>query len=52
MGGNTKGTLTEKDLQEIQKTAASLDYGTITLVFQKGVLIQIERNEKKRVNRD
>ena len=36
-------------IQQIQKIAETIRYGSITLVFQDGVLIQIDRNEKIRV---
>jgi hypothetical protein len=37
-------------LKHLIKTAAGLQYGTITLVFHEGRVIQIERNEKLRIS--
>jgi hypothetical protein len=37
-------------LRRLEKAAAGLQYGTITLVFHAGKVIQIERNEKLRLN--
>lgn len=42
----------DDQLKYIQKIADDIRYGTITLVFQDGVLIQIEHNEKVRVQRN
>lgn len=36
-------------VKQIQELAETIRYGTITLVFQDGILIQIEKNEKIRV---
>jgi len=45
-----EGNLTPAQLQKIQQLAASLRYGSITLLFQDGVLIQIDKNEKIRLS--
>ncbi len=48
--GETKRTpITKEQIELIQKQAEGLRYGTLSLVFQDGVLIQIDRNEKMRV---
>ena len=48
---NTKREpITEQQLLQIQKLAKNLRFGSITLVFQDNVLVQIERNEKIRVS--
>lgn len=36
-------------LQKIEQLAGSLRYGSINLIFQDGVLIQIEKSEKFRI---
>lgn len=43
--------ITPWQLQQIEQLAQGLRYGSITLVFQDGVLIQLDRNEKIRVSR-
>lgn len=47
-----KTVLSEQQIQQIQKMAEGIRYGTLTLVFQDGRLIQLERNEKMRVPRE
>lgn len=44
-----KQVITELQLQQIQQLAETIRYGSITLVFQDGVLIQIDKNEKIRI---
>lgn len=44
-----KEPITKEQLQKIQQIAKSIKYGSITLVFQDGVLVQIEQNQKIRV---
>ena len=41
--------ISPKQIEEIQKLAQSLDYGSISLIFQNGQLIQIEKHEKIRL---
>ncbi len=41
-------TITPQQLQKIQVLAETIRYGSITLVFQDGALIQIEKSEKIR----
>lgn len=41
--------ITPEQLQQIQELAATLRYGAITLTFQDGILIQIDKNEKIRI---
>ena len=47
-----KTALSEQQIQQIQQMAEGIRYGTLTLVFQDGRLIQLERNEKMRVPRE
>ena len=52
MGQNDKGQhpgIPPALLEQIQKLAETIRYGSITLVFQDGVLVQIEKNEKIRI---
>ena len=44
-----KQAITELQLQQIRQLAETIRYGSITLVFQDGVLIQIDKNEKIRI---
>ena len=42
--------LSPRQLEEIVHLAENLRFGAITLVFQDGRLVQIERNEKFRLS--
>lgn len=44
--------MTRKQHQIIDELAKDLKYGTLTLVFQDGLLVQIDRNEKIRLPRE
>lgn len=44
-----KVPITKEDIEKLYEMAKTLKYGSITLVFQDGILIQIEKNEKVRV---
>lgn len=44
-----KPAIGKKQIELIQEIAENISYGTITLVFQNGVLVQIDRNEKIRI---
>jgi hypothetical protein len=37
-------------IRHLNETTSGLQYGTVTLVFHDGKVIQIERNEKLRLN--
>lgn len=39
----------ETTLENIQEMLASIKFGTITLVIQDGLVVQIEKNEKIRL---
>ncbi len=41
--------LTPAQIARLQEALRGLQYGSVTLVFQDGVLVQIERNEKIRI---
>ena len=39
----------EKVLSKVQKLLSKMKYGSITLIVQDGVVVQIEKNEKVRL---
>jgi hypothetical protein len=41
----------EQDLQHIREALRGLRYGTVNIIIQDGVVVQIDRTEKKRVRR-
>ncbi len=41
--------ITPEQLQQIEAFANTIRYGSINLIFQDGVLIQIDKNEKFRI---
>ena len=45
------GHLPDDRVEQLRELAKDLKYGTLTLVFQDGVLVQIDRNEKIRVTK-
>ena len=45
----TELPITPEQLEKIQSLAASVQYGTLTLVIQNGVLTQIDVNRKIRL---
>jgi hypothetical protein len=47
-----KTAISEKQVKMIKEIAEDISYGTITLVFQNGILVQIDRNEKIRIPRE
>lgn len=52
MEQESKGrTITPEQIKQIQELAGTIRYGSLTLVFQDGVLIQIDRNEKIRIHK-
>lgn len=44
-----KSVLKRDQLQELEKIIASIKFGSVTLIIQDGVLLQIEKNEKIRL---
>lgn len=44
-----RAPITEEQLKKILALANATNYGSITLIFQDGRLIQIDHNEKIRV---
>jgi len=49
MAISSKEIIENKKLQEILKMAEQIKYGSITLIIQDGVIIQIDKNEKIRI---
>ena len=52
MANRPEQGLSPQQLQQVRDLADGLRYGTVTLVFQDGVLVQIEKNEKIRITKD
>lgn len=46
-----KAPLSPQQIQQIQRLAEQLSFGSISLVFQNGKLIQIDKNEKFRLDK-
>lgn len=42
----------EQELQHIREALRGLRYGTVSIIIQDGVVVQIDRTEKKRVRRN
>ena len=41
----------DNELQQIREALAGLRFGSVTIVVQDGVVVQIDRTEKKRLQR-
>lgn len=41
--------ISDAQIEQIKSLAETIRYGTLTLVFQDGLLTQIDRNEKIRI---
>ena len=41
----------DSELQQIREALAGLKFGSVTIVVQDGVIVQIDRTEKKRLQR-
>lgn len=53
-GKNTaaaKVEITDAQVEQIRAQAKNLRYGSLTLIFQDGVLVQIDRSEKFRIEK-
>ena len=46
-----RNVTTRVQIQQIQDLASTIRYGSITLVFQDGTLVQIDKNEKIRIQK-
>lgn len=51
MAQEKRDVLTPSQIRQIQTLAETLHYGSITLTFQDGALIQIDKNEKIRITK-
>ena len=49
MANKEGNVLKPEQLEELQKIISSVKYGSVTLIIQDGVLLQIEKNEKIRL---
>lgn len=47
--GETRETITKEQMQKIIDKASQIRYGTVTLIIQDGVLVQIDCTEKTRL---
>lgn len=47
----TRQAITKQQIQQIQQIAETIQFGSITLVFQDGILIQIDKSEKIRISK-
>jgi hypothetical protein len=48
---NLKSDARDSELQQIREALAGLRFGSVTIVVQDGVVVQIDRTEKKRLQR-
>lgn len=48
---SAKETISPQQIRKIQEFAEQLSFGSISLIFQDGKLVQIEKNEKIRLDR-
>ena len=47
--GPAKAADQDKLFEHVRQALAQLEFGTVTLVIQNGRVVQIERNEKRRL---
>ena len=50
-GDRPEEAVTDQQLRQILEIAKTIRYGSINLIFQDGVLVQIDRSEKIRVSK-
>ena len=48
---NLKSVDRDHELQQIREALSGLRFGSVTIVLQDGVVVQIDRTEKKRLQR-
>ena len=46
---SNKEVLNNQNIKTLKRILSEIKYGTVTLVIQDGILIQIEKNEKIRL---
>jgi hypothetical protein len=49
---NGKKRLSEEEIEKLNEFIGSIRFGSVSLVIQDGVLVQMERNEKVRFTRE
>lgn len=49
MSTNKTNSITEEEIRKLLGMVKNIKYGSVTLVIQDGVIIQIESNEKIRL---
>lgn len=49
MVSSKNSVLKPEHLEELQRIIASIKFGSVTLIIQDGVLLQVEKNEKIRL---
>ncbi len=48
----SREALQEHELQQIREALRGLRFGVVNIVVQDGVIVQIDRTEKRRIRRD
>ncbi len=48
----SREALQEQELQQIREALRGLRFGVVNIVVQDGVIVQIDRTEKRRIRRD
>ncbi len=51
-GDDMADPLREQVMQQIRESLRGLRYGVVNIVVQDGVIVQIDRTEKRRIRRD
>jgi hypothetical protein len=51
-GDDMSDPLREQVMQQIRESLRGLRYGVVNIVVQDGVIVQIDRTEKRRIRRD
>lgn len=51
-GDDMSEPLREQVMQQIRDSLRGLRYGVVNIVVQDGVIVQIDRTEKRRIRRD
>lgn len=46
---SNKKRINTKNLNEVEKIISEMKFGSVTLIVQDGIIIQIEKNEKIRL---
>ncbi|MDS0524785.1 YezD family protein [Clostridium sp. SHJSY1] len=49
IGEKKTKTLTEEKMKQILELVSEINYGSVTLVIQDGIVVQVDRNEKIRI---